>query len=628
MKKMTAILLALLMLMLAGCNKVGGGDETTVDTNDTEETSAEDVTTVDETTDCETTVPETTALETTTADTTEETTAETVPDTGYPIDRMTIGNAAVTAYSLVCNPEAMDGEKTAVNELIQYMAQATGYTIPVLGEGESAEFEIVVGSTNRDTDAVTAARSSLTNDGYALMYENNRLYITGKTARGTVYGIYEFMEKFLGVRFYEDGFVVVRDNPVVTVPADLNIVYSPPIQFRQTSWNCVNPGEQKQYLRFNNGIRSDLDGGFGYAGMFVHTLAKLAELPEPHEIGVQPCLTDEAVYQTVLKNVRKWLDENPNRKIVSVSQTDSYDYQLGCQCENCLAIDEREGTPMGSLLTFVNRIADDIKEDYPDVYVDTLAYRYTRKPPKTIVPRDNVIIRLCSIECCFVHPIGGDTCENNVAFQQDIIAWSKICEHLFIWDYTTNYAYPSSPFPNLLVLRQNAQFFADHNVIGLYEEGYNYDDLGEFAELRAYLLGKVAWNPYMTEEEYNILMNEFLQDYYGPGWESVRAYIDRLAEVVAERSHLDIFDNPLNILPMEKEDGTRDTTLYKELRGYWETALAATETVAQREHVEQSMMQILVFGQLHPRMPGVLPTDAALVEEYRQKYNVDIRVTT
>ena len=625
MKKMTAILLALLMLMLAGCNKVGGGDETTVDTNDTEETSAEDVTTVDETTDCETTVPETTALETTTADSTEETTAELVPDTGYPIDRMTIGNAAVTAYSLVCNPEAMDGEKTAVSELIQYMAQATGYTIPVLGEGESAEFEIVVGSTDRDTEAVVSARSTLVNDGYALMYENNRLYITGKTARGTVYGIYEFMEKFLGVRFYEADFVVVRDNPVVEIPADLNIVYSPTLQFRHTSWNCVHAGEQSLHHRFNIGLRRDLDGGFAYAGGFVHTLADLAEIP--YETGVQPCLTDEAVYQTVLKNVRAWLDENPNRKIVSVSQTDSYDYQLGCQCENCLAIDEREGTPMGSLLTFVNRIADDIKDDYPGVYVDTLAYRYTRKAPRTIVPRDNVIIRLCSIECCFVHPIGGDTCENNVAFQQDIIEWSEICEHLFIWDYTTNYAYPSSPFPNLLVLRQNAQFFADHNVIGLYEEGYNGDDLGEFAELRAYLLGKVAWNPYMTEEEYNTLMNEFLQDYYGPGWESVRAYIDRLAEVVAKRSHLDIFDNPLNILPMEKEDGTRDTTLYKELRGYWETALAATETVAQREHVEQSMMQILVFGQLHPRMPGVLPTDAALIEEYRQKYNVDIRTS-
>ena len=277
---------------------------------------------------------------------------------------------------------------------------------------------------------------------------------------------------------------------------------------------------------------------------------------------------------------------------------------------------------MGSLLTFVNRIADDIKEDYPGVYVDTLAYRYTRKAPKTIVPRDNVIIRLCSIECCFVHPLGGDTCADNVEFQQDIIEWSKICENLFIWDYTTNYAYPSSPFPNLLVLRENAQFFADHNVIGLYEEGYNGDDLGEFAELRAYLLGKVAWNPYMTDEEYNTLINEFLEDYYGPGWENVRAYIDRLAEVVADRSHLGIFDNPLDILPMTV-NGERDKTTYRELRGYLEAALAAAETEAQRAHAEQSLIQILVFGQMYPQLPGVEKTDKDLLVEYCRKYNVE-----
>ena len=37
--------------------------------------------------------------------------------------------------------------------------------------------------------------------------------------------------------------------------------------------------------------------------------------------------------------------------------------------------------------------------------MDTLAYRYTRQAPKTIKPADNVIIRLCSIECCFSHPL-------------------------------------------------------------------------------------------------------------------------------------------------------------------------------------------------------------------------------
>ena len=76
-----------------------------------------------------------------------------------------------------------------------------------------------------------------------------------------------------------------------------------------------------------------------------------------------------------------------------MSQNDSYAEGRGCQCEKCRAIDEAEGTPMGSLLTFVNRIADAIKDDYPHVAVDTLAYRYTRKAPKTIVPADNVIIR-------------------------------------------------------------------------------------------------------------------------------------------------------------------------------------------------------------------------------------------
>jgi uridine phosphorylase len=100
-----------------------------------------------------------------------------------------------------------------------------------------------------------------------------------------------------------------------------------------------------------------MEGGISYAGPFVHTFSALTG--QPHEIGKQPCLTDEAVYQKVLANVKAWLRANPNAKIVSVSQNDSYAEQLGCQCANCKAIDEREGTPMGSLLAFVNRIAGD-----------------------------------------------------------------------------------------------------------------------------------------------------------------------------------------------------------------------------------------------------------------------------
>ena len=88
----------------------------------------------------------------------------------------------------------------------------------------------------------------------------------------------------------------------------------------------------------------------------------------------------------------------------SVSQNDWYNY---CQCPACKAIDDREGSPAGTMITFVNQVADAIREDCPDVLIHTFAYQYTRKAPKFVRPRPNVIVRLCSIECCFSHPLSG-----------------------------------------------------------------------------------------------------------------------------------------------------------------------------------------------------------------------------
>lgn len=145
-----------------------------------------------------------------------------------------------------------------------------------------------------------------------------------------------------------------------------------------------------------------------------------------YKVGDQPCLTDPAVYETVLKNVRAWLDSNRNATIISVSPNDSYTNQAGCRCANCKALDDQYGSPMGSLLTFVNRIARDIREDYPQVYVETLAYHYTQTPPVGLVAEDNVLIRLCPSACCMVHGIAG--CEQGDTFRADLTAWSKICK--------------------------------------------------------------------------------------------------------------------------------------------------------------------------------------------------------
>ena len=106
-----------------------------------------------------------------------------------------------------------------------------------------------------------------------------------------------------------------------------------------------------------------------------------------------------------------------------MSQNDNRNY---CTCDKCAASDVREGSPAGTLLRFVNAVADDIAKDYPDVVIDTLAYQYTRPVPKITRPRPNVCVRLCSIECCFSHPLDDDTCAQNAAFHRDIVAWNEV----------------------------------------------------------------------------------------------------------------------------------------------------------------------------------------------------------
>ncbi|MFW9997928.1 MAG: DUF4838 domain-containing protein, partial [Candidatus Odinarchaeota archaeon] len=61
--------------------------------------------------------------------------------------------------------------------------------------------------------------------------------------------------------------------------------------------------------------------------------------------------------------------------------------------------------------------------------------------------------------------------ERNKKFRDDIVGWSKICNRLYIWDYTTNFRHYILPHPNLRVLGPNVKFFVDHNVKGIFEQG-------------------------------------------------------------------------------------------------------------------------------------------------------------
>ena len=93
----------------------------------------------------------------------------------------------------------------------------------------------------------------------------------------------------------------------------------------------------------------------------------------------------------MIKNVLGTLRKNPDAKMIDVSQNDWHGY---CTCAKCKAVDDAEESHAGTLVLMLNRVAEAVEKEFPDVLVESLAYQYTRSPPKSIKPRHNVLIRV------------------------------------------------------------------------------------------------------------------------------------------------------------------------------------------------------------------------------------------
>lgn len=95
-------------------------------------------------------------------------------------------------------------EKTAANELKKYLEMATGVTFSVAHESVAPQSKkIYLGKTNAFSNlGVELDEEELNGDGFILLANGDTLYIAGATDTGTLYGVYYYLEEYVGVRFY------------------------------------------------------------------------------------------------------------------------------------------------------------------------------------------------------------------------------------------------------------------------------------------------------------------------------------------------------------------------------------------------------------------------------------------
>ena len=431
-----------------------------------------------------------------------------------------------THCTIVQDTDATEPEKHAARELAKTLREITGAEFPIQNDASPSEDDsvIIVGPGKLAHQLFpNVAFDQLGPEELVVQSHRKHLLIAGGRSRGTLYGVSEFLQNLCNVRWWTPWASRVPRNSNLRV-ADVSLRAKPAFEMREPFWY---PAFDAQWAWRNlcNGrsanIPPELGGCIRYKG-FVHTFYPLvppekhfAEHPEWFSMingkrstdRAQLCLSNPKLRDFVVERVKQWLRESPEANIVSVSQND---WHGACTCDTCKALDDAEGSHAGSLLQFVNYVAEKIEPEFPQAAVDTLAYQYTRKPPKTIKPRPNVIVRLCSIECNFREPLDH---ASNATFAEDIRGWSKISQRLYIWDYTTDFAHYVQPHPNWFTLGDNIRFFKGHNVRGAFEQGAYQSHGSEMSEMRAWVLARLLWNP---EQDDRALIREFLDGYYGP----------------------------------------------------------------------------------------------------------------
>ncbi|HPD14148.1 MAG TPA: DUF4838 domain-containing protein [Planctomycetota bacterium] len=455
---------------------------------------------------------------------------------GRPLDPAT--------HAIVVPDQPTPQEDHAANDLNAHIERLTGRDLPMVTDSALAQqVPVVVGNCPRTLRklGVRIDTKGLGLEGIVIRTKGPALVLAGNQ-RGILYAVYTFLEDYCGCRWFTPECTVIPKTGAFDI-ADLNVHHIPPLEYRSTDYPCSRPADFAVRNKLN-GTQTQIDerrGGKIDYGTFVHTFNSIldpakhfAEHPEYFsEIkgkrqggNTQLCLTNPEVLAIAKKTVRDWMKYAPKATIFSVSQNDWYNF---CECAQCKALDDAEGTHAATMIAFVNAIARDVAEDYPGKLVDTLAYQYTRTPPKTLRVEPNVCVRLCTIECDFAHPLDQSTHPQNQKFVKDIQGWNKLCNRLYIWDYIIDYGHSVMPWPNLYALIPNIRFFIANGVKGLYEEACYFTKGSELAELRTWIIAKAMWNPsYDTDRA----IDEFLAGYYGAAAKPIRAYINLMHEPV------------------------------------------------------------------------------------------------
>ncbi|MCY2987289.1 MAG: DUF4838 domain-containing protein [Planctomycetota bacterium] len=420
----------------------------------------------------------------------------------------------VPVATVVLSREASKQLEEAASTLAHYVREASGAELVMVRDDmipANGTPRIHVGQ-NRLSATQNVLPATLDGDGFVLLTKGPDCVIVGPTDDGTEFGVYEFLERYVGVRWLlpgDHGTDVPR-RPTITVPEGR--LQDEPVFFSRLLSGLQGPA-QTRWARFNR-MRGRV--------LFHHHLLNLFPpsryaksqpeffpvlkgetryLPQQDDDhGWQPCFTASGIVDEAVRNITRHFDEHPRETSYSLGMNDSGSF---CRCAACLAQIPGDKNYLG--LTdysdlyygWCSRVIEGVLQKHPDKWFGCLAYFNVATPPRRGKVHPRLVPYITYDRMKWI-----DTslrAEGEAATRR----WQESVPTFAWYDYIygTPYCLPRVYFHHT---GDYLRFAADHGVKAHYAEIY--PNFGEGP--KPYLHLRLWWNP---RQDVDQLMTEWYE---------------------------------------------------------------------------------------------------------------------